>query len=196
MPNVGDLGPTQEPLGDLWTFKCPPGGSVRVAIDTKDDTDDAASEIDPVLVILDGQGIVVGFGDDEDACSYPPVCGFRCPSARADCGQPGRHSIVVRDFGAVDGAGPACEQGGGYELSVEVVDAGGQPLTDPEEVKLGGGARKTRSLPGWLRALGNAPVGPALDDEDVPKAFESNKVTCVVIGPGSGTCGASAEASR
>ena len=195
VPNVGSLAAGEQPLGDLWTFRCPQGGSVRVAVDTKDDTDDGGSAIDPVLVVFDGQGNVIGFGDDEDECSYRPLCGFRCPSVRADCGLRGRHSIVVRDFGVADRPEPACQEGGGYELSVEVLDAGRQPLSE-QEVKLGGGPRKVRSLPAWLRDAGSAPAGPALDDEAVPKAFELDKVTCVIVGPGSGTCGASAEAGR
>ena len=186
----------EQPLGDLWTFRCPQGGTVRVAVDTKDDTDDGGSAIDLVVVVFDGQGNVVGFGDDEDACSYPPLCGFRCPSVRADCGLRGRHSIVVRDFGVADRPEPACQKGGGgYELSLEVLDAGQQPLSE-REVKLGGGPRKVRPLPAWLRHAGSAPAGPALDDEAVPKAFESNKVACVIVGPGSGTCGAFAETAR
>ena len=113
VPNVGSLVAGEQPLGDLWTFRCPQGGSVRVAVDTKDDTDDGGSAIDPVLVVFDGQGNVVGFGDDEDECSYRPLCGFRCPSVRADCGLRGRHSIVVRDFGVADRPEPACQKGGG-----------------------------------------------------------------------------------
>ena len=134
VPNVGNLVAGEQPLGDLWTFRCPQGGSVRVAVDTKDDTDDGGSAIDPVLVVFDGQGNVVGFGDDEDECSYRPLCGFRCPSVRADCGLRGRHSIVVRDFGVADRPEPACQEGGGYELSrrgarrraAAAVRAGGQ----------------------------------------------------------------------
>lgn len=195
VPNVGDLRAGEQPLGDLWTFRCPQGGSVRATVDTKDDTDDGASDIDPVLVILDGQGDVIGLGDDEDACTYAPVCGFRCPSVEADCGESGRHSIVVRDFGAATGPDPACQGGGGYELSLEVLDAGGEPLSE-QQVKLGGGPRKIRPLPIWLHDAGAAPLGPALDDEDVPEAFESDKLTCVIVGPGGGTCGASATAVR
>ena len=195
VPNVGSLVAGEQPLGDLWTFRCPQGGSVRVAVDTKDDTDDGGSAIDPVLVVFDGQGNVIGFGDDEDECSYRPLCGFRCPSVRADCGLRGRHSIVVRDFGVADRPEPACQEGGGYELRVEVLAAGRQPLSE-RKVKLGGGPRKIASLPAWLRDARSAPAGPALDDEAVPKAFESDKVTCVIVGPGSGTCGASAEAGR
>ncbi|MDF2765694.1 MAG: hypothetical protein K0S81_2688 [Rhodospirillales bacterium] len=195
VPNVGELTSGEQPLGDLWTFRCPRGGSVTVAVDTKDDTDDGGSAIDPVLVVFDGQGNVIAFGDDEDECSYRPLCGFRCPSVRADCGLRGRHSIVVRDFGVADRPEPACQEGGGYELSVEVLDAARQPLSE-QKVKLGGGPRKIASLPAWLRDARSAPARPALDDEAVPKAFESDKMTCVIVGPGSGTCGASAEAGR
>ena len=47
VPNVGQLNVEgEQPLGDLWTFKCPKGGTVNVSVDTKDDTDNAQSDID------------------------------------------------------------------------------------------------------------------------------------------------------
>jgi len=187
VPNVGDLDRGEQPLGDMWTFRCPPGGSVRASVDTKDDTDAGQSDIDPVLLIFDGQGNLLRFGDDEAICTFPPVCGALCPSVRADCGEAGRHSIVVRDFGAAEGPGTPCQEGGGYELTVEVSDSGGQSLSE-REVRLGGGPRKVPAVPRWARDLGKAPVGPILDDEDVPQGVESDKVTCVIIGPGSVDC--------
>lgn len=195
VPNVGDLDAGEQPLGDMWTFRCPQGGSVRAAVDTKDDTDDGQSDIDPVLLIFDGQGNLLRFGDDDDSCTYPPVCGFLCPSVRADCGEAGRHSIVVRDFGAAEGPGTPCQEGGGYELTIEVLDAGREPLSE-QATRLGGGPRKVPAVPGWARDLGKAPVGPILDDEDVPEGVRSDKETCVVIGPGTGTCDASAVDTR
>jgi hypothetical protein len=78
VPNVGVLnfGEGEQPLGDLWTFECPRGGSVNVSVDTKDDTDGAQSDIDPILTVVDGDGNLLTFEDDNAACSYAPVCGF------------------------------------------------------------------------------------------------------------------------
>jgi hypothetical protein len=57
VPNVGQLNVEgEQPLGDLWTFRCPEGGTVNVSVDTKDDTDAAQSDIDPVLLVVDGAG--------------------------------------------------------------------------------------------------------------------------------------------
>lgn len=195
VPNVGELGTGEQPLGDMWTFRCPPGGSVRASVDTKDDTDDGQSDIDPVLLVFDGQGNLLRFGDDEDGCTYPPVCGGLCPSVRATCGEAGRHSIVVRDFGTAEGPGTPCQEGGGYELVVEVFDAGGEPLSE-QATRLGGGPRKLPAVPRWARDLGKAPVGPILDDEDVPEGVRSDKETCVIVGPGTGSCDASAIDTR
>ena len=191
VPNVGELGAAEQPLGDMWTFKCPPGGTVSAAVDTKDDTDDGRSDIDPMLVVLDGQGNLLGFGDDEEGCTYPPVCGFDCPSVRVACGEAGRHSIVVRDFGASKATRSPCQEGGGYTLTLEVRDASGRQLPETK-VALGGGSR--RSVPGWALKQGAARAGPLLDDENVPTGVKADKAVCVA-GPGSVTCEASASAS-
>jgi len=77
VPNVGQLNlEGEQPLGDLWTFKCPEGGTVSASVDTKDDTDAAQSDIDPVLLLVDGRGNLLALADDDVDCSYPPVCGF------------------------------------------------------------------------------------------------------------------------
>lgn len=55
VPNVGHL-EAEQPLGDLWTFTCPSGGTVNVFVDTKDDADNFESDIDPVLLVADGAG--------------------------------------------------------------------------------------------------------------------------------------------
>ena len=186
VPNVGLLNVEgEQPLGDLWTFKCPKGGTVKVSVDTKDDTDNAQSDIDPVLLVVDVAGNLLAFADDNAACTYPPVCGFACPSVEAlACGNDGdsdgdrdgdrdggrhgsdrkRHSIIVRDFG-----GSGCVGGGGYGLVVEVFTADGSQLSE-RRVNLGGGPR--RRVPKYALDLGKAPVGPALDDEDVPQGLE------------------------
>ena len=165
VPNVGQLNiPGEQPLGDLWTFKCPKGGSVTAFVETKDDTDLAQSDIDPVLVVVDGQGNVLASGDDDFACFYPPVCGFQCPRVdNVACGKDGKHSIIVRDFGAA--GTPSCQEGGGYNLTVEVFDSSVSQLSE-RRVDLGGGPK--RDVPKYALEFGKAPTGPALDDEDVP----------------------------
>jgi hypothetical protein len=177
VPNVGQLNVEgEQPLGDLWTFKCPKGGTVNVSVDTKDDTDAAQSDIDPVLLVVDGAGNLLAIGDDDVDCTYPPVCGFTCPSVTAvACGDDGSdgnrhdsggepHSIIVRDFGA-----SGCVGGGGYGLVVEVFKADGSQLSE-RRVDLGGGPQ--RDVPKYALDLGKAPTGPALDDEDVPQGLE------------------------
>jgi hypothetical protein len=178
IPNVGQLNvPGEQPLGDLWTFKCPEGGTVNVSVDTKDDTDTGESDIDPVLEVVDAAGNVLAFADDDVDCTYPPVCGFFCPSVTEvacgsdddnDSGRRGRqrepHSIIVRDFGAAIG-NSACQEGGGYNLTVEVFGPDGRQLSE-RRVELGGGPE--RDVPKYALELGKAPTGPALDDEDVP----------------------------
>jgi hypothetical protein len=167
VPNVGQLNiPDEQPLGDLWTFRCPKGGTVTAFVETKDDTDTAQSDIDPVLRVVDGQGNVLASGDDEFNCFYPPICGYQCP--RVDniaCGQDGKHSIIVRDFGASVATGTPCQEGGGYNLTVQVFDSSGSQLPE-RRVELGGGPR--RDVPRYALEFGKAPTGPALDDEDVP----------------------------
>ncbi len=182
VPNVGQLNVEgEQPLGDLWTFNCPKGGTVNVSVDTKDDTDTAQSDIDPVLLVVDGAGNLLAIGDDDVACTYPPVCGFACPSVSAvACGEGDSdsnrhdssrklHSIIVRDFGAADATGTPCQEGGGYGLVVEVFKADGSQLSK-RRVDLGGGPK--RDVPKYALDLGKAPTGPALDDEDVPQGLE------------------------
>jgi hypothetical protein len=171
VPNVGQLDfEVEQPLGDLWTFKCPEGGTVNVSVDTKDDTDSAQSDIDPVLALVDGKGNLLALGDDETACTYAPVCGFACPSVTAvACGEGEKHSVIVRDFGAAGATDAACQEGGGYSLVAEVFGADGSELSE-RRVELGGGPK--RKVPKWALDLGKAPTGPALDDEDVPHGLE------------------------
>src|SRR3989442_14201262 len=95
-PNVGELASGEQPLGDMWTFNCPAGGSVVASVDTKDDTDLGTATMDPILELLDGNGIEIANGDDENTCTYPPVCGFACPqltdsqgNTRVACGDGG-----------------------------------------------------------------------------------------------------------
>lgn len=166
VPNVGNIISDQEqPLGDLWTFECPEGGKITAAVDTKDDLDAEESAIDPILEVLDGTGKVLASGDDEVDCTYPPSCGFACPQVQeVPCGRANPHSLLVRDFG-----GSFCTGGGGYELTLKVFDKWGGKVAE-EEVQIGGGAK--RNVPDWAVEEGKAPVGPALDDENVPRRSE------------------------
>jgi hypothetical protein len=179
VPNVGQPNiPGEQPLGDLWTFRCPKGGTFTAFVETKDDTDTAQSDIDPVLLVVDGQGNVLASGDDNFNCFYPPVCGFQCP--RVDniaCGQDGKHSIIVRDFGAA--GTPPCQEGGGYNLTVQVFNSSGSQLPE-RRVELGGGPK--RDVPRYALEFGKAPTGPALDDEDVPRGEDFNSTNRNVQG--------------
>lgn len=167
VPNVGVLSDQEQPLGDLWTFECPEGGKITAAVDTKDDLDTGESTIDPILEVLDGTGSLLAVADDEVDCTYPPVCGFACPQVQeVPCGGANPHSLLVRDFGA---AGSGCTQGGGYELTLKVFDKWGGKVAE-EKVQIGGGAK--RNVPDWAVEEGKAPVGPALDDENVPLRTE------------------------
>jgi hypothetical protein len=164
VPNVGRLAVGEQPLGDMWTFYCPPGGRVEARVDTKDDTDLGTSSLDPILELLDANGVEIAQADDNVTCTYAPLCGFQCPRIRSLCGDTwDLHSLIVRDFGT---AGTLCNDGGGYELTVDVYDENGNQLS-PDEVQLGGGP--SRGVPGWAVEEGKAPVGPALDDENVPR---------------------------
>jgi hypothetical protein len=178
VPNVGSVG---QPLGDMWEFKCPTGGSFSARVDTKDDTDAGTARIDPVLIVHDQDGNILAIGDDELTCTFPPVCGFACPqvvnvacdtqvsSDRNSKHGAGRHHnerlyLVVRDFGAGT-LGQPCESGGGYELTLEVSDRKGNQL-NRRDVDLGGGSR--RNVPDFALDAGLARRGPLLDDENVP----------------------------
>jgi hypothetical protein len=176
VPNVGDLAENtpnngtsnhnEQPLGDMWTFYCPPGGHVVASVDTKDDTDLGTASLDPILELLDGNGVELASGDDENPCTYQPICGYGCPQITHACGDTcDLHSLIVRDYGDSTATGIYCNGGGGYELTVDVYDEWGNQLT-PEEVQLGGGA--SRGVPGWAVEEGKAPSAPALDDENVP----------------------------
>ena len=93
VPNVGNLNfeAGEQPLGDLWTFRCPAGATVGLSVDTKDDTDLGLSDIDPVLLVVDPSGNLVAFADDEIDCTYLPICGFALPVGTRDPLRQGRH---------------------------------------------------------------------------------------------------------
>jgi hypothetical protein len=173
VPNVGQLATGEQPLGDLWTFECPAGGTVTASVDTKDDRDTGQANLDPILELLDGTGQLVAAGDDNLVCTYPPVCGFECAQVvRVLCGADNPHSLLVRDFGVGSTTGITCAGGGGYQLTVEVLDPYGKSVP-ADSVRLGGSPR--RYVPAWALEEGKAPVGPALDDEAVPLRSEREK---------------------
>jgi hypothetical protein len=61
--------------------------------------------------------------------------------------------------------------GSGYELTVTVFDQQGIQVA-ARKVEPGGGAK--REIPQWAVEEGKAPVGPTLDDEDVPLRSEGH----------------------
>jgi hypothetical protein len=158
----------EQPLGDMWTFNCPSGGTVIASVDTKDDTDTGGADIDPFLVVVDGAGNLLVSADDSFACTYPPICGFACPAVEVECGTGLRHSLIVRDLDA-GASGAFCQEGGGYELTVEVFRANGAQQS-ASAINLGGGPART--VPAFAREEGAAPRGPVLDDENVPREFD------------------------
>jgi len=178
VPNVGNLYYTEyygeylgeQPLGDMWTFECPPGGWFELFVDTKDDTDydGGMSCLNPIAQVFNPDGeFIQPFCCQKQECSYASVCAglYACPLLAGPCApRRGKTSIVVRD----EWAPPSyelCSKGGGYELWLLVVDGRGRPIS-PTRVGLGGGAK--RSVPPWAIGEGKAPVHPALDDENVP----------------------------
>jgi hypothetical protein len=169
VPNVGLLAGDEQPLGDLWTFTCPKDGTVSASVDTKDDLDTEQANLDPVLNLVDGLGNLRAAGDDEITCTFPPVCGFQCPQVvRILCGDTNPHSLIVRDYGNATITGDQCAGGGGYELTVTVFDSEGNPVEE-SKVALGGGP--AGQVPAWALelGLGIAPVGPAVDNGNVPR---------------------------
>ncbi len=198
LPNVGRLGFSELPLGDLWTFRCPRNAVFNLTIDTKDDNDNGRSCIDPMFVVYDGRGTPLVVTDDDLHCSYEPICredcsatgtcvgvGGSCPRVLGfPCGEAITHSIAVRDAGPKDGSIDDCTKGGGYELRIAVVSSTGTNLT----TLIGGGP--ARNLPSWLQGEGFMRNGPALDDENIPchatldfgGGFETGNPTIVPCG--------------
>lgn len=156
-------------LGDMWTFKCPSGGTVSASVDTRVDiVDNNLSTIDPRLKIVSGKGGTVTSADNTVACTVPSACGFGCPQvSNIACGEGSLHSIIIRDSTKNASDDSRCQIGGSYVLRLEVFDKDGNSLP-AKKVKLGGGA--SRKVPAWALddALGPTKTGPALDDELVP----------------------------
>lgn len=104
--------------GDEWTFSGLGGQQVRIRLDTRDDFGNFTSGLDPVLVLKDANDNVIAFGDDEIACTVPPVCGTACPEINVTLPRFGRYTIVARDFNNFTGTGEQCN-GGSYHLTLE-----------------------------------------------------------------------------
>jgi hypothetical protein len=170
VPNVGVLGPGEYPLGDLWTFTCPAGGSGTVWVQSKDDFDTGTSGVDLVAYVVKNDGTLLGYADDNLPCTYPTVCGYACPLVSFSGCDGQKVSVVVKDFGTAELTGTHCDKGGGYVLSLDVFKSNGVQLT-PAAIALGGGP--SRFVPGWAKSALGIPAGsengPALDDEDVPQ---------------------------
>lgn len=173
----------QRPLGDMWTFNCPPGGRFSVRVDTYDDRDEGSlsgvgSNIDPFLFVVDGGGNLLVLADNDVSCEHTPTCQAEgaptglCPEVvDQECGVGKLHSVVIHDAGTTFGGTdfvdePFCTGGGGYKVLLTVFDKKGRELSE-KSTKFGGGP--SRKLPPWVRDFSQVgETGPLLDDEAVP----------------------------
>lgn len=113
VPNSDPYHPSGLVQGDEWVFDGVAGDTVAIGVDTRDDTGDGTSNLDPVVALVRPDGSVAATGDDEVACSRPPRCGYACPLLQAiTLDQTGRWTIAVLDFGS-----SGC-RGGAYNLMV------------------------------------------------------------------------------
>ena len=156
VPNNGVIAAGKPFVGDLYSFKCPPGFDFDVRVDTRDDGDNSTSNVDLKLGIFDSLGFVAEF-DDELTCTYPPVCGHQCPLALVVLCTNSPMSLVIRDVGTADITGTKCSQGGGYELRLSLFDSIGNEV--PVE---------------FINGIGNE--SPSLNDEAVP-SFVAGPIT-------------------
>ena len=101
----------------MWTFRCPANGTVRLIVETKDDTDKGLACVSPLAQILDGNGDLIASRDNGLCCTYRRVCNSEdsCPFIEMPCGVKAMHSIIVRDVGPEDATNPQtpCNKGGG-----------------------------------------------------------------------------------
>jgi len=106
-------------LGDVWTFVvAEPGAEVRIRVDTRDDNNNATSNLDPTAFLFDQTGATLfGAGDEGVPCTREPVCGFACPQIGPLFLPPGEYKVVIRDFGPVTLTDVQC-MGGAYVVSV------------------------------------------------------------------------------
>jgi hypothetical protein len=74
-------------VGDVWTFRCPAGGSVFASADAFPDRpvgeNAFESALDLVLEVFDGQGNPLAASDDDFECVAPIACGAGCPVSRS-----------------------------------------------------------------------------------------------------------------
>ena len=104
--------------GDEWGFLGQAGDVITVQVDTRDDTYQGTSKLDPFAILLRPDGSFATWSDDESACSRPPVCGFACPLIQNfTLDQTGRWTIVVQDAGGATETGVFCT-GGSYNLTL------------------------------------------------------------------------------
>jgi hypothetical protein len=149
-------------LGDMWTFRCPPGGQFSVAADTMADNGFDSSNLDLYLEVTDATGALVGSADETNACEHASVCGFLCPTiGPITCGR-GLHTVAV-----VSMPSDVCKGGGGYKLELTVFSRNGKPVRDAQTA-LGGGPKRVL-LPRWADGVG--PSGPLLNDEAIPTSL-------------------------
>ena len=92
-------------LGDMWVLKCEDGHTVTATVDTRDDLDNAESSLDPVLGVKDEDGNLIAIADDNVVCTFPPVCGFACPSVIFVCEEDADVALIVRDAGGFSATG-------------------------------------------------------------------------------------------
>lgn len=141
-------------MGDMWTFKCPAGGTFDLLVQNRQD-DYGVSYLDPAFTVKDATGANVSFVDDAVPCNFTPPCGA-CPQALdVSCGSGGTFSIQVYEYGHC-----GTSAGGGYDLSLEVSDSTGTPLP-ASKIKLGGGPKS--KVPAWHSAASK----PAVDDANL-----------------------------
>lgn len=179
-------------IGDMWSFTCPPKGSVSIFVDTHPDNGaanfpDSTSNIDPVIEVVDGKGALLLTGeldpdrfvtaDEEEPCTFTPVCGWSCPKVvDLPCGHGNPHTLAIYSFPSFDdntnATGVLCAGGGGYELILSAKNKKGKDLKEAA-LKLGGGA--VRKIPRW--AGGISKNEPVLNDEGVPSFEWPGQVT-------------------
>lgn len=149
-------------IGDLWTFTCPPKGSVSIWVDTVDDTGNGTSRIDPAIEVVDKLGHLVVLANNNASCTHTPVCASSpSPCARvlrAACGKGNPHSIVVYSTPST-----VCAGGGGYKLWVATATRLGK-VSPSSAIKVGGGT--LRVTPTWAADI--VKISPAFDNEGVP----------------------------
>jgi hypothetical protein len=149
-------------IGDMWTFTCPPKGSVSIWVDTVDDTGNGKSNIDPAIEVVDKLGHLVALANNNASCTNTPLCASSpSPCARvlrAACGSGNPHSIVLYSTPST-----ICAGGGGYKLWVATATKVGK-VSASSAIRLGGGT--VRITPTWAADIAKIP--PALDNEGVP----------------------------